>query len=98
MKKLLALVLAFILVASVLCIPAFAATEEEPGDVIWIEEFDKWYYSGSMIGNGSLAMVLSILALAASVFSIFLTLHLNKKRNTPEDKRDEEDEDSEDGE
>ena len=93
MKKLFALVLALCLAASVLCIPAFAAEDE-----FIIEEMDKMYFTGSILANGSLAMVIAILALAASVFSIFLTLHLNKKRNAPEDKRNEEDEGCEDGE
>ena len=93
MKKLFALATTVCLVATMFCVTAFAADD----GAAWVE-LDTYgtTYAGAIFGDGSLAMIVALIALAASAFSIFLTLHLNKKKDDPSAKKDtEESEDEE---
>ena len=92
MKKLFAALLAICLMATTFCVTAFAA---ETGSKLNLNLNNSVRF-GSIFSSGSLAMIIAILALAAAGFSIFLTLHLNKKKGAPtEDESKEEDESEE---
>lgn len=83
MRKLFALILALCLLTSVLCVTAFAA--EVPGDTNSIEitpggRLPQKY--GSMIGNGSLAVALSLGSLGVSVAALGFAIAANKKKSS----------------
>ena len=92
MKKIFATLMTLCLLATMFCVSAFAA-DESPVRV----EFDTFgtTYAGSIFGNGSLAMVIALVALVVAVFSILLTLHLNKKKNNSETEKDDAESDNE---
>ena len=94
------------LLASVLCVPAFATESEEDdkdkydvsiGDKVDIDEEDitaievagdgVWWWGhhglGSLFGEGSLTMIVALLALIASGVAIFLVVYYNKKKAVP---------------
>ena len=98
MKKIFALASALCLMTSAFCITSFAEEGANSGHN-WVQ-FDTWRSTfGSMVGEGSLAMIIAILALATSVVSIFLTVYYNKKKDaSPTDKSDEDSDDESDDE
>ena len=53
------------------------------GKVYTIDFIPKTAAAGSVFGEGSLSMIVAILALASSAFSIFLTVYYNKKKAAP---------------
>ena len=59
----------------------YESYEKETGR--YSETFWKSAETGSMLGNGSLAMVISLAALATSIVSISLTISNNKKIPLP---------------
>ena len=95
MKKFLAIIMAVCLLASLLCVSAFAAEETDWGKVNTEEiEIDPnierndgasgvWWGTaagtGSIFGNGSLAMIVALASLATSIVSICLVVDMKKK-------------------
>ena len=96
MKKILTIIFTFCLIASMLCVTAFAAEETDWGKVNTEEiEIDPnvertdgasgvWWgtasgRTGSMLGNGSLAMIVALASFATSIVSIYLIVDLKKK-------------------
>lgn len=95
MKKIFAVIMAACLMASLLCVTAFAAEETDWGKVnteeITIDPNVErnegtpgaWWGTasgtGSMLGNGSLAMIVALLALITSGVSLFLIVDMRKR-------------------
>ena len=95
MKKIFAVVMIVCLMASLLCVTAFAAEETDWGKVNTEEiEIDPnierndgasgvWWGTasgtGSMLGNGSLAMIVALASFVTSIVSICLIVDLKKK-------------------
>ena len=95
MKKIIVMILTVCMLASMLCVTAFAAEETDWGKVNTEEiEIDPnvertdgasgvWWGTasgtGSMFGNGSLAMIVALASFATSIVSICLIVDMKKK-------------------
>ena len=95
MKKIIVMILTVCMLASMLCVTAFAAEETDWGKVNTEEiEIDPnvernngasgvWWSTasgtGSMLGNGSLAMIVALASFATSIVSICLIVDMKKK-------------------
>ena len=96
MKKIFAVIMIVCLMASMLCVTAFAAEETDWGKVNTEEiEIDPniertdgasgvWWdtasgRTGSMLGNGSLTMIVALASFATSIVSICLIVDMKKK-------------------
>ena len=95
MKKIFAVIMIVCLMASMLCVTAFAAEETDWGKVNTEEiEIDPnvertdgasgvWWGTaagtGSMLGNGSLAMIVALASFVTSIVSICLIVDMKKK-------------------
>ena len=95
MKKIFAVIMIVCLMASMLCVTAFAAEETDWGKVNTeeitidpnVERTDGasgvWWGTasgtGSMFGNGSLAMIVALASFATSIVSICLIVDMKKK-------------------
>ena len=95
MKKIFAVIMAACLMASLLCVTAFAAEETDWGKVnteeITIDPNVErnegasgvWWGTasgtGSIFGNGSLAMIVALASFATSIVSICLIVDMKKK-------------------
>ena len=95
MKKIFAVIMIVCLMASMRCVTAFAAEETDWGRVNTDEiEIDPnvernegasgvWWGTasgtGSMLGNGSLAMIVALASFATSIVSICLIVDMKKK-------------------
>ena len=95
MKKIFAVIMIVCLMASMLCVTAFAAEETDWGKVNTEEiEIDPnierndgasgmWWGTASgtasMLGNGSLAMIVALASFATSIVSICLVVDMKKK-------------------
>ena len=88
MKKLFAILSAICFAATAACLSAFAADRIVPP--IGVNNSNR---VGSMLGSGSLAMIVSLVALAVSIVSICLTISYHKKKSAPDAEKAEQDED-----
>ena len=95
MKKIIAIIMTFCLMASMLCVTSFAAEETDWGKVNTEEiEIDPnierndgasgvWWGTASgtasMLGNGSLTMIVALASFATSIVSICLVVDMKKK-------------------
>ena len=95
MKKIFAVIMIVCLMASLLCVTAFATEETDWGKVNTeeitidpnVERTDGasgvWWSAasgtGSMLGNGSLAMIVALASFATSIVSICLIVDVKKK-------------------
>ena len=95
MKKIIAVIMIICLMASMLCVTAFAAEETDWGKVNTEEiEIDPnierndgasgvWWGTASgtasMLGNGSFAMIVALASFATSIVSICLIVDMKKK-------------------
>ena len=110
MKKIFAMMMIVCLMASMLCVTAFAAEETDWGKVNTEEiEIDPniernngasgvWWSTasgtGSMLGNGSLAMLVALASFATSIVSIGLVVDMRKKLVSVTANKESEDEES----
>ena len=108
MKKIFAVIMIVCLMASMLCVTAFAAEETDWGKVNTEEiEIDPnierndgasgvWWGTASgtasMLGNGSLAMIVALASFATSIVSICLVVDMKKKLAPTTANKESEDE------
>ena len=94
MKKIIAIIMSVCLMSSMFCITATAEESDSfhIKDSMETETYERytpqngvWWgtaETGSMFGDGSLAMLISLAALITSIASICLTVSYNKKNST----------------